>query len=437
MKIKIRSVRPGAPAYCAGIRAGDHILSVNGEELIDEIDYQALTSEPLVRIDLEGPDGSRRHVTIRKAEEEPLGLEMDESFAIKPRLCANRCVFCFVEQMPEGLRPSLYVKDDDWRMSLMMGSFITLTNIGEKEFDRILRRKASPLYISVHTTDMPLRVRMLGCPRAGALMDQLRRLTDHGIDFHAQIVLCPGWNDGEGLDRSLSDLAGFRPHVKSVALVPVGLTRFREGLTPLTPYDASSAKQLLEQAGKWQRVFLERFGTRLVFPADEFYSLAGLEPPPEEEYEGYPQIENGVGMLRQLEEELASAARLYAGEKADERRVTIACGTGMARHMERLLTRYAPQGVRWKVIPVKNDFFGETVTVSGLLTGQDLIRRLRDEETDEILVTRSILRSEGDRTLDDMTVEELRAALNAPITFVGDGFDLCEALLYAERHQEP
>lgn len=436
MKIKIRSVRRGAPAWSAGIRAGDHILSINGEEVIDEIDYQALTSEALVRIDLEGPDGARRHTVIRKAPEEPLGLEMDESFAITPRLCANKCVFCFVEQMPEGLRPSLYVKDDDWRMSLMMGSFITLTNVGEKEFSRILRRRASPLYISVHTTNMALREKMLGCPRAGLLMDQLGRLTAQGLDFHAQVVLCPGWNDGPELDRTLSDLAAFRPHVKSVALVPVGLTRFRDGLTPLTPYDAQGAAALLEQTERWQGTFLDRFGTRLVFPADEFYSLAGREPPDEDAYEGYPQIENGVGMLRQLEQELSAASRLYAGTKADDRHVTIACGTGMAPHMERLLTRWGPVGLRWRVIPVVNHFFGETVTVSGLMTGRDLAKLLRDEKTDQILITRSILRSEGDMTLDNMTVEELRAALPAPVTFVGDGFDLYEALLYQERHQD-
>ncbi len=433
MKKRVVKVKPGAPADRAGIRPGDYIVAINGEEIIDEVDYQALTASAILRVDLENEAGVRRHVVIRKPEEDALGLEMDESLAITPRTCANRCVFCFVDQMPQGMRPTLYVKDDDWRLSLMMGSFITMTNLTGKEFDRILRRKASPLYISVQTTNMPLREKMLGCPRAARLMEQLKVLTDHGIDFHAQVVLCPGWNDGAELDRTLSDLEGFYPHVKSIALVPVGLTRFRENLAALTPYGEETAAALLKQAEDWQRAFLERHGTRLVYPADEFYSLAHRETPPEEAYEGYPQIENGVGMLRQTEEELKAAAGLYRGEKAVPRHVLIACGTGVAPYMASWLTRYAPEGVTWEVRPIINHFFGETVTVSGLLTGGDLSGQLKGACADEILLSRGILRSDGDLTLDDMSVEELRAALPAPVTFVGDGFDLYEALLQSGR----
>ena len=433
MKKTVTYVRPGSPAQRVGIRVGDAILTVNGEEIIDEIDYQALTAPALVSIELEGKDGERRHVTVIKPQEDALGLELDESLAITPRTCANRCVFCFVDQMAPGMRETLYVKDDDWRLSLMMGSFITLTNLGKKEFDRILRRKASPLYISVHTTNMALREKMLRCPKAAELMDQLRAMTEHGIDFHAQVVLCPGWNDGPELDRTLKDLEGFFPHVKSIALVPVGLTRFRENLTPLTPYDTISAQALLHQAEAWQQKFLAAHGTRLVFPADEFYSIAGCPVPEEEAYEGYPQIENGVGMLRQLEEEFRAAAQMNAGAQTLPGRSVVACGTGLAPFMESLFGRYAPRDAVWEVRPVRNTFFGETVTVSGLLTGKDLTEQLRAVKAERILLTRGILRSEGDLTLDDMPVDTLRHNLPCPVTFVSDGYELYEALIREER----
>ncbi|MBR4500630.1 MAG: DUF512 domain-containing protein [Clostridia bacterium] len=411
-----------SPGYLHGMRPGDEILRINGEDVIDEIDYQALTSGRHVDVLLRHPDGREEHIRFVKEEWEPLGLRMSETMMCRPMLCRNKCVFCFVDQMRPGLRDTLYVRDDDWRMSLMMGNYVTLTNLSEAEFDRIIRRHASPLYISVHATEADLRVKMMKNPHAGELMDQLRRLKSHGIRYHCQVVLCPGWNDGPHLERTLSDLEGLLPAVLSVALVPVGLTRYRDGLEKLRPYTRDEAREIIAQAGEWQKRFLSRSSTRLVFPADEFYCLAGYDMPPDEEYEDYPQIENGVGMLRRFEEEMRMA-READGGPGRKRRITVACGVSVAPYMEKWLRKYAPEGVAWRVRPIVNHFFGETVTVTGLLTGTDLKEQLKDEDTDEILLSGGVVRAEGDLLLDDMTVDELRSSLPAPLTLTESGGD--------------
>ena len=429
MAHKIVSVDPDGIGSLSGLRAGDEIIAINGEEVIDEIDYQALTANSRLAIDIRRADGSRHTVHVHKEDWEGLGLHMADTMVCTPRVCKNNCVFCFVAQMPKGMRPSLYVKDDDWRMSLMMGNFITLTNVDDREFDRILRRRASPLYISVHTTNMALRKKMLRNPDADRLMDRLRRMKDAGLKFHCQVVLCPGWNDGSELERTLKDLIALYPATRSVALVPVGLTRFREKLTHLDTYDAAGAAQVLETAEIYRRDCLEKLGTRLIFPADEFYCLSGRPVPPDAAYEDYCQLENGVGMLRQFEDDMAFAA----GEPhraARPRRVTLACGSSISPFMRQCLKKYAPDGVDWEVRTILNDFFGRTVTVTGLLTGQDLSRQLKDVQTDEILLSGGTVRNEGDLFLDDMSVAELRAALPAPLTLVHGGGDvLFDALL--------
>ena len=429
MAHKIVSVDPDGIGSLSGLRAGDEIIAINGEEVIDEIDYQALTANSRLAIDIRRADGSRHTVHVHKEDWEGLGLHMADTMVCIPRVCKNNCVFCFVAQMPKGMRPSLYVKDDDWRMSLMMGNFITLTNVDDREFDRILRRRASPLYISVHTTNMALRKKMLRNPDADRLMDRLRRMKDAGLKFHCQVVLCPGWNDGSELERTLKDLIALYPATRSVALVPVGLTRFREKLTHLDTYDAAGAAQVLDTAEIYRRDCLEKLGTRLIFPADEFYCLSGRPVPPDAAYEDYCQLENGVGMLRQFEDDMAFAA----GEPhraARPRRVTLACGSSISPFMRQCLKKYAPDGVDWEVRTILNDFFGRTVTVTGLLTGQDLSRQLKDVQTDEILLSGGTVRNEGDLFLDDMSVTELRAALPAPLTLVHGGGDvLFDALL--------
>ncbi len=437
---RIIEVKPRSLAMRHGIRSGDMIETINGEALIDDIDYQALTMRPRVVLGLVNEQGERRNVTIIKSPQAPLGLCLDETIALKPRVCRNKCVFCFIDQMPKGMRKTLYVKDDDWRLSLMMGNFVTLTNVDDAEFERILRRKASPLYISVHATNPDIRAQMMGNPNARNIMDRLTRLAKGGIHFHCQIVLCPGLNDGDVLDDTLQTLSALYPAAQSAALVPVGLTKCREGLTQLQNYDALGAQKVLEQAAKWQEKLLKEIGTRFVFPSDEFYCKAGEPLPQEEAYEGFPQIENGVGLLKKFENSLAERAEIgrERGETGEKRRVLLACGTSVAQTMRGWVERFAPNGPTVTVQPILNHFFGETVTVTGLLTGGDLKEQLAGVQADEILLCANTLRSEGDLFLDDMPLTALKEALHPiKITIVPNtGAALYEALLGQQPPQE-
>ena len=429
MPYRIADVQPGGLAARHGLRPGDAIETINGEPLLDQVDYEALTSRSRVRMTVLRPDGTRRELTIIKPREAPLGLTMEDAFLeMKPMACRNHCIFCFIDQMPPSLRQTLYVKDDDWRFSLMMGNYVTLTNLSDEAFDRVIRRRASPLYISVHAMNPEVRVRMLRNPAAARLPERLTRLKEAGLRFHCQIVLCPGINDGPVLDETLEALAGYLPAAQSAALVPVGLTRFREKLAPLTTYDEAGARAVLRQAEQWQQRFLKQAGTRFAFPSDEFFCRAGLPLPEEAWYEGYPQIENGVGLLRQYEEVLRARSEQGRrdGERGADRRVTILCGTSIAPVMKEWMTRYAPPGPRITVQPVINRFFGDTITVSGLLTGQDLMAAAREAQADEIMISANCLRSEGDRFLDDMPLSELTDAFR--VTVINTGASLYEAL---------
>lgn len=402
---------PRAAGYRRGLRAGDTLIAINGEPIIDEIDYQALSSRSRLDVLVQRPDGRQENVRIIKAKESPLGLQLADTAACKPRVCRNKCVFCFIDQMPPGMRKSLYVKDDDWRLSLMMGNYVTLTNVDETEFQRILRRKASPLYISVHTTNPDLRVRMMHNRNARFIMDRLHRLADAGLHFHCQIVLCPGYNDGDELRKTLTDLSALYPAAQSAALVPVGLTKFRDGLDFVEPFHQENAKAVMDIAHEFQERLLREIGTRFVFPSDEMVLIAGEEMPPPEAYEGFPQIENGVGLLCKFEESLRIAAQESANLPAVPRAVRIPCGASIAPVMRRWMDAYAPKGVQVTVQPIRNFFFGETVTVTGLLTGGDLKAQLQDAPEQEILLCSNTLRSEGDLFLDDMSLGSLQAAL--------------------------
>ena len=428
MAHEIVAVTPHGVAYRRGLRAGDSIIAINGEPILDEIDYQALTNRAKLDILVRRADGREETVRIIKAQEAGLGLQLADTLACTPYPCKNKCVFCFIDQMPPGMRKTLYVKDDDWRLSLMMGNYITLTNVDEKEFQRILRRKASPLYISVHSTDPELRVRMMKNPNARFIMDRLRALADAGMHFHCQIVLCPGWNDGDALKKTLTDLSALYPAAQSAALVPVGLTKFREGLADVNPYTRDSAKAVMDIAYEFQNKLLDTIGTRFVFPSDEMVLIAGEKLPTEEEYEGYPQIENGVGLLRKFENGLAAAAAENT-LPAVPRRVRIPCGTSIAPVMREWVEKYGPEGVSVAVQPIRNTFFGETVTVTGLITGGDLISQLKDADEDEILICSNTLREEGDLFLDDVSLGDVRAALKPRLTVVPNtGADLFQAL---------
>ena len=417
MATKITHVAPGSIADRLGLRAGDMLERIAGEPVIDQIDYQALTAGEDFDVELTR-GGSPLLVHVRKEDWQPLGITLDQDVMSRPRPCANRCVFCFIDQMPPGMRETLYVKDDDWRLSLMMGNYITMTNMSDAEFGRVLRRRVSPLYISVHATDPDVRVRMLKNPRAAQLMPRLEMLREQGIRFHCQIVLCPGWNDGDVLLRTLSDLIALWPAAQSAALVPVGLTRFREGLEPLRGYDRESAAALLDLVEPVRREYLERYGTRFAFPSDEFYCLSGRPLPPDEAYEDYPQIENGVGMLRMFETDLRFAAEDEPVQATAPRDLVIACGTSLAPIMRAWCDELAPEGTTVRVLPVVNRYFGESITVSGLITGGDLIEQTRDVEADAVLITRSMLRAEGDLFLDGISLDEAKAALRSPLRVV-------------------
>ncbi len=427
----IVSVDDRSPAARAGIRAGDRLCRIGGQVVVDFLDYQALSAERKLTVSILR-DGKPMDFSITKGEYAELGLNFAQPMMSGMRMCCNHCLFCFVDQLPEDVRESMRVKDDDWRTSLMMGSYVTLTNVSDRELDRIIARHASPLYISVHATDPELRTKLLGTPRATRLMDQLKKLSDGGIEFHCQAVLCPGLNDGDALDRTIRDLTGL-PGALSLALVPVGLTNHRQGLCELRKYNADEARAVIAQANVWREKLLAERDTRFVFPSDEFYLQAGLDVPADEEYEDYGQIDDGVGLIRLLETEFVDA--WLDLDEADRqanggRKIAIACGVSAAAFLEKLMREHPVSGVKVSVYPVENTFFGSNVTVSGLVTGGDLVRRMKDVDASVILITECMLRSEGDRFLDDMSLEDAIAALGREIVPVGRrGDELLDAIL--------
>ncbi len=433
MALRIASVLPGGLADRAGLRAGDLLEHIGGEPLLDHVDYQYLTAGPHLRIGVQR-EGQAFECTLQKREGAPLGLELDSDLMSNPKHCANNCMFCFVNQLPKGMRPSLYIKDDDWRLSLMTGNYITLTNLPERELQRIIDRRASPLYLSVHTTDGALRTRMLSNPRANRILEHLRRFAEAGLSFHCQVVLCPGVNDGAALDHTLGDLYALRPHARSVALVPVGLTKHREGLSPLKPYTREQAVAVLTQADPWRERSLAETGSRFVFPADELYQIAERPIPSHDAYEDFCQIENGVGLLSLFEQEFLTAARFDPEDAVRARRVAIATGTSAAGWMRTLIATQPLQGVEVTVHAIVNRFFGETVTVAGLVTGGDILAQLTGLEADELLIPGNMLRAGEPVFLDGMTLEELESGLGVPIRVVTpDGAEL----LYALRGTDP
>lgn len=412
----ISVVVEGSLAQRRGLKPGDVVLSINDEPLLDEIDYQALTARKHVRLLVKRPDGSQREVSIVKAAGHPLGLQFEDSLICSPKTCGNHCLFCFVDQLPPGLRQSLYLKDDDWRLSLLMGNFVTLTNVGDREFSRILRRKASPLYISVQATDSQVRQAMIRHPHAGKLMQRLNQLKLAGLAFHCQIVICPDINDAQVLEQSIRDLMALAPAALSLALVPVGLTRYRDGLSPIRPFTKKDAEKVLEMTHRYQQTALKEMGTRFVFPADELLALAGEKVPEPGYYEHFGQIENGIGMLSQFQEGLRGAAEQDSEPITGQgKTVLLPCGSSVAPYLEGWTSQYAPSGLKALVKPILNRFFGETVTVTGLIAGQDLVAQLRGIEADAVIIVDEMLNSDNTLFLDDMTPEEVQHALGLPL----------------------
>jgi len=415
----VSRVRRRTPAAEAGLRPGDRILAINGHALRDAIDFQFHAADERLRLTVER-DGARRALALRRRGPD-VGLELAPPTPRDIATCANKCVFCFIHQLPRGLRRSLYVKDDDFRLSFLHGNYITLTDLDEAELARIVEQRLSPLYVSVHATDPALRHELLGRPRVAAdILPRLERLAKAGIRIHAQIVLCPGLNDGGHLHRTVHELAPLHPQVATVAVVPVGLTRHRERLPSLRLLRPDEARALVEEVHDWQARFLQTLGSRLVFLADEIYLLAGHPVPPAPAYEGFPVAEDGIGLVRRFEDELAAALRRAAHGRT-RRRVTIVSGEMYGPRLAGLLAPAAETlGIDARVAAVPNELFGRTIGVAGLLAGRDIQRHLatRGDLGDEVLVPAVAVRDVEGVFLDDLTPADLARDLAVPVRVV-------------------
>ena len=432
MSTVITSIDPHSPAEKAGITVGEQLLEINGHKIVDVLDYRFYGYDPETVLRLER-DGHVRTVTIRKAEGQDLGLNFPTYLMDEMHRCANHCLFCFVDQMPPNMRPSLYIKDDDERLSFLLGNYTTLTNLSEREAQRIIDLHISPINVSVHATDPQLHCTLLGNKDAERSLEYIKAFCKAGIVMNGQIVVCPGWNDGDALRRTLRDLTDWQ--FSSCSLVPVGITKYRKGLARLRPVDRDCAREIIAIAEEFGQENLRCFGTRRFFCADELFLRAGLPLPEEEYYEGYRQLENGVGMLRSLEQEFLSAMKMEESDAVSSP-FTIATGVAAAPFMRELMGKakaYFPR-LDAEVIAVENDFFGHTIDVTGLLTGQDIAAQLQGRVAGRrVLLTVHMLRHGETVFLDDYTVERLSHELGSPVRIVdADGGDLLDAILETE-----
>lgn len=428
--VKICGIDAGTPADKAGIIAGDCLISINGHEIKDVLDYMFYAAETSLKLEIMR-SGQTVSFSVEKDEYDDLGLNFDTFLMDSKQSCRNKCVFCFIDQMPPGMRETLYFKDDDARLSFLQGNYVTLTNLEQPDIDRIIRMKLN-VNVSVHTTNPELRCRMMNNRFAGEKLKYLRQMAENGIKLNCQIVCCPGLNDGEELRRTLTDLGTLMPNITSIAVVPVGLTKFREGLYPLESFTKESASAVLDIIEEFQQDFLRKFDTRTVFPSDEFFLISGRELPDVEYYEDFSQYENGVGMLRSLMDEFEKALELAEWDGGG-RHVSIACGYAPFEVIS-WLARLAEDkfsGLKCDVYRIRNDFFGETITVTGLITAQDLIAQLRDKTLgDELLISSSILRRDSEEFLDDLTVSDVENALGVKLKSTeNDGYELLDAIL--------
>ncbi len=456
---KIRSVEEGSIAWEEGVESGMYLVSVNGTAPEDVFDYRFLMNDDHVEILIREENGDETLLEIDKEPFEDFGVEFESSLMDDYRSCCNRCIFCFIDQMPPGMRETLYFKDDDTRLSFLQGNYVTLTNLSDRDIGRIIRYRMEPINISVQTTNPELRVKMLRNRFAGRALEKMRTLKRAGIAMNGQIVLCKGWNDGEELDRTIRDLTEYLPEMQSVSVVPVGLSRFRDGLEQLAPFTKEDACRVIDQIEAWQQKIwhmleesyvpdaeeeepdLMRGAPRhFIHASDEWYILAGRELPEESRYDGFLQYENGVGMLRLMQIETDAAISVFREEGIGEgeRRVSSVCGMLAAPYVRRVMERveHVFPGHHVHVCPVRNDFFGESITVTGLITGGDLIRQLllrRQNGEDlgtELLVPVNMLRSGETVFLDDVTVEDVERALGIPVRIVWDsGEDTVRAAL--------
>ena len=435
----IKEVLPGSIAAELDIAAGDRLLAINNEIIEDIFDYQFYVEDTYIEILIEKPDGEQWVLEVDKDEDEDLGIIFDNGLMDDYRSCHNKCIFCFIDQMPKGMRDTLYFKDDDSRLSFLQGNYVTLTNMSDHDLDRIIKYHLSPINISFQTMNPQLRCKMLNNRFAGEALKKVDRLFDAGITMNGQIVLCKGVNDGAELEFSIREMMKYLPNLESVSVVPVGLSKYRDGLYPLMPFTREDAKEVLATIHHFQREIYEKYGTHFIHASDEWYILAGEELPPEENYDGYLQLENGVGMIRLLLSEFQDAMEKLRKEQENDvilmREQEISMVTGklafpyirqMAEEMMRTL-----HGLTIHVYGIRNDFFGEMITVSGLLTGQDIIKQLKGQPLGErLLLPQNVLRSGEDVFLDDVTVPELEKALQVRADIVkSSGYDFVNAVL--------
>ena len=434
MAVRITSVEPGSPARRARIHKGDTLISINGNAITDVLDYRFYMTDEHLEILLCDQEKKLRTVVVEKDEYDDLGLEFETYLMDRQMGCKNACIFCFVDQTPPGMRKSLYFKDDDTRMSFLFGNYTTLTNLKEGDIQRIIKMHISPINISIQTMNPALRVQMMKNPFAGESLKFVRMLTEGGIKINTQIVLCPGYNDGEQLEYSLSELAKLGPNVQSIAVVPVGLTRYREKLTPLRGFFPQEAVEVVKTMERWGEYFCKEYGTRTAYASDEFYILAGKDFPPYEFYEDFAQLENGVGMMTLMQHDFTQALKEAQLEQSPAaHRCTIATGQlayPMMQDFAERVQQAFPQ-VQVQVKKIRNDFWGPTITVAGLITGHDLLAQLEGLDLgSELLIPANMLRHEQDRFLDDLTLEQVQETLGVPVLPVeNDAFELLARML--------
>lgn len=434
----IGRVMPGSIAEELEIEAGDRLLTIDNTEIEDIFDYQFLVQDTYIEVLIEKPNGEQWLLEVDKDFDEDLGIEFENGLMDEYRSCHNKCIFCFIDQMPKGMRETLYFKDDDSRLSFLQGNYVTLTNMSEHDIDRIIRYHLAPINISIQTMNPQLRCKMLNNRFAGEALKKVDRLYEAGIAMNGQIVLCKGVNDGEELENSISRLTKYLPHLESVSVVPVGLSRYREGLYPLEPFTREDAREVLRSIHGWQEKIYREQGTHFIHASDEWYILAQEELPEEERYDGYLQLENGVGMTRLLLSEFARGREQLRRERqipdmSVREELSIATGRlayPYIRRMAQEMTEDFP-GLEIHVYAIRNDFFGEMITVSGLLTGQDILAQLQDKPLGRrLLLPQNVLRSGETVFLDDLTLEELKNTLQVEINIVkSSGYDFIDAVL--------
>ena len=428
---KIFDVTNGSHAHKAGIKKGETLLSINSNEIVDVLDYRFYQVNRKLTLEVADEDKNVRTIEMTKGEYEEIGLEFETYLMDKQHSCRNKCIFCFIDQLPKGMRESLYFKDDDSRLSFLFGNYITLTNITEHEIDRIIKMHISPINVSVHTTNPELRCKMMNNRFAGDTLKYLKRFADAGITLNCQIVSCPGINDGDELVRTLTDLENLG--VNMTAIVPVGLTRYRENLYPLVPYNKETAGQTIDIIEKMGDECVKKHGRRIFFPGDEFYLLAEREIPSPEFYEDFSALEDGIGMIAYLTDDVGWKLEELDADESLCHKVTIACGEGVFPYMKRIMSMINEKfpNITINTRAIKNNFFGGGVNVSGLVTGGDLIDQLRDDDLgDRLIITSSMLRFENDLFLDDVSTDDVERELGVTLVPVNNnGNDLVEAVI--------